>query len=66
MIKKINSITPMPVPIVRVPLDSEETKAIRKIGNEIKNINNQTEYIKKTGEQPPVTPDYYRKKINII
>ena len=42
-----------------------ESKMIRDLSTEIKNIQSQTEYIKREGKLPPTTPDYY-KQLKII
>ncbi len=44
---------------------TDETAQIVKLGNEIKQIKQETEYIKEYGNLPPQTPDFY-KKLNII
>lgn len=46
--------------------ESEETKKIRRIAQEIKKIERETKYIAKTGKEPPKTPDYYKKRLNIL
>ncbi|MEI8347132.1 MAG: hypothetical protein WCG27_06680 [Pseudomonadota bacterium] len=46
--------------------ETSETREIRQIASDIKKINNETEFYKDTGKLPPVTPDYYQRKINII
>jgi len=48
----------------RGPGESMETKKIRKLGNQLKTIERQTQYIKENGQAPPATPNYYLKKLN--
>ncbi len=44
---------------------SQETAKVFKLGTEIKQINKETAYIKKYGELPPQTPNFY-KRLNIV
>lgn len=48
----------------RGPGESLESKNIRKLGNQLKTIERQTQYIKENGVAPPSTPNYYLKKLN--
>lgn len=43
---------------------SQETKNVFKIGQEIKQIENQTQYIKQYGEAPPTLSYDYKKMLN--
>ncbi|MFZ8933145.1 MAG: hypothetical protein ACO20H_03315 [Bacteriovoracaceae bacterium] len=44
---------------------NQETAKVFKLSNEIKQINKETDYIKKYGELPPKTPNFY-KRLNVI
>lgn len=54
--------------ITKIPSETEETKNIRKIGNEISQIHSETEAIKK-GEIKPTLPSEYAnwlKRLNVV
>ncbi len=46
--------------------ESEETKKIRRLSQEIKQIKRENQYIAEHGKAPTKTPDYYKKRLNII
>jgi hypothetical protein len=66
-VQNLNSFTPAPwaASLNRTGL-SDETKQVFKLGNDIKKIEGQTQYIKQNGEAPPSFQIDYLKKLNTI
>lgn len=46
--------------------ESEETKKVRQLSHEIQSIKHENEYIARTGKNPPSTPNYYKRILNIL
>lgn len=49
--------------------ESQETQKIRALGNRIKEIERETQYIKDNGQKPPENPfgqSYFLKKLNSL